>query len=71
MLFKMVLGLLPISLTKSVCEDCVFGRHHKEMFDNGKAWHTKEPLQLIHTYICGPLETHSIVSCGLFIYFYY
>ena len=55
--YKMVLGLPSISSTKGVCEGCVLGKHHKEMFDKSKSWHAKEPLQLIHTYICGPLET--------------
>ena len=27
------------------------------MFDKGKFWRVKEPLQLIHSDICGPLET--------------
>ena len=29
------------------------------MFDKGKAWCAKEPLQLIHSDICGPLEVPS------------
>ena len=35
----MILGLPTISSTKDVCEGCVLGKHHKEMFDKGKAWH--------------------------------
>ena len=38
--YKMVLGLPSISSTKGVCEGCVLGKHHKEMFDKGKAWCT-------------------------------
>lgn len=37
LLSKMVLGLPVISSTKGVCEACMLGKHHKEMFDKGKA----------------------------------
>ena len=59
MMSNMVLGLSSISSTKGVCECCVLGDHHKEMFNKGKAWRAKKPLQLIHGDICGPLETAS------------
>ena len=56
MLTKMVLGFPNInSFTTGVCEGCVLGKHHREMFDKVKAWRAKEPLQLIHSDICGPL----------------
>ena len=32
LLSKMVVGLPPISSTKGVCEGCVLGKHHREMF---------------------------------------
>ena len=44
MLTKMVHGLPHILSTNGVCEGCVLGKHHREMFDKGKAWHAKEPL---------------------------
>jgi len=56
-LSKMVVGLPHISSSKGVWEGCVLGKHHRDMFDKGKAWRAKEPLQLIHSDICGPLET--------------
>jgi len=39
------------------------------MFDKGKALHAKEPLQLIHSDICGPLETPSLSHTVYFITF--
>ena len=57
MMSNMVLGLSSISSTKGVCECCVLGKHHEEMFEKGKAWRGKEPLQLIHSDICDPFET--------------
>ena len=56
----MVLGLPPISSIEGVCEGCVLGKHHREMFDKGKPGRAKEPLQLNHSDICGPLEVPSI-----------
>ena len=53
----MVVGLLHLFSSKDVCEGCVLGKHPREMFEKGKAWRAKEPLQLIHSDICGPLET--------------
>ena len=69
-LSKMVFGLPSIFSTKGVCEGCVLGKHHREMFNKGKAWHAKEPLQLIHSDICGPLEVPSISHAVYFSYLY-
>ena len=56
LLTKMVHGFPHISSTNDVYEGCVLGKHHREMFEKGKAWCAKEPLQLIHSDIFGPLE---------------
>ena len=69
MLTKMVHGLPNILSTNGVCEGCVLGKHHREMFDKGKAWHAKEPLQLIHNGIFGSLEVHSILHAVYFLTF--
>ena len=69
MLSKMVVGLPPISSSKGVCEGCVLGKHHREMFEKGKAQRAKEPLQLIHSDLCGPLETHSLSHAFYFLTF--
>ena len=65
----MTLFLPTISSTKGVCEGCLLGKHHEEMFDKGKAWRAKEPLQLIHSDICGPLEAPSISHVVYFFTF--
>ena len=41
MITKMVHNLPHISSTNGVCEGCVLGKHHREMFDKGKAWRAK------------------------------
>ena len=42
---------------------------HGEMFEKGKAWRAKEPLQLIHSDICDPLEVPSISHAVYFLTF--
>ena len=37
------------------------------MFDKGKAWCVREPLQLIHSDICGLIETPSLSKQFTFI----
>ena len=69
LLTKMVHGLPHISSTNGVCEGCVLGKHHREMFERGKAWRAKEPLQLIHSDICGPLEVPSLSRTVYFLTF--
>ena len=68
MLSKMVHGLQSISFTKGVYEGCVNGKH-QEIFDKDKSWHAKEPLKLIHSDICGPLETPSSSHAVYFLTF--
>ena len=67
LLTKMEHGLPHISSTNSVCEGCVLRKHHREMFEKGKAWRAKEPLQLFHSNICGPLEVPSLSSTVYFL----
>ena len=69
LLTKMVHGLPHISSTDGVCEGCVLGKHHREMFEKGRHWRAKEPLQLIHSDICGPLEVPSLSHTVYFLTF--
>ena len=69
LLSKMVHGLPNISSTKGVCEGCVLRKHHREMFEKGKAWCAKELLQLIHSDICGPLEVSYLSHSVYFLTF--
>ena len=69
MMSKIVHCLRSVSTTKGVCEGCVLGKYHKEMFDKVKAWHAKKPLQLIHSDICGPLENPLFFHANYFLTF--
>ena len=47
----------------------MLGKHHREMFEKGKSWCAKEPLQLIHSDICGPLEAPYLSHSFYFLTF--
>ncbi|KAI5336045.1 hypothetical protein L3X38_026179 [Prunus dulcis] len=66
---QMVLGLLDFSEKEGVCEGCVYGKSHREPFENEKPWRAKNPLELIHTDVCGPMQNESIGGNKYFITF--
>lgn len=57
---NMVKGLPKFTVTKEICEGCVRGKHHRESFPNKSETRAVEKLQLIHTDVCGPMQTESI-----------
>lgn len=65
---NMVHGLPHISCSNNICESCVYGKQHRLPFPVGKAWRAKQPLELVHADICGPMNTPSLnksTSCCL------
>ncbi|KAI5336317.1 hypothetical protein L3X38_015584 [Prunus dulcis] len=66
---QMVLGLPDFSEKEGVCEGCVYGKSHREPFENEKPWRAKNPLELIHTDVCGPMQNESIGGNKYFITF--
>jgi GAG-pre-integrase domain len=66
---NMVYGLPNIEDKKDVCEACALGKIHRETFPKEKAWRAKEPLELVHTDICGPMSTNSHGENHYFIIF--
>nr|GEW90530.1 retrovirus-related Pol polyprotein from transposon TNT 1-94 [Tanacetum cinerariifolium] len=62
----MVKGLDHIDHPNQVCEGCLFGKHARSSFLKESTSRAKEPLQLIHTDLCGPI---SPPSHGKNIYF--
>jgi GAG-pre-integrase domain len=51
----MVHGLPKIEKLDHVCEVCTLGKQHRLPFPKGRSWRANQPLQLVHTDICGPL----------------
>lgn len=63
----MVSGLPELKYTEEVCEGCTFGKHHREGFESGNSSRSPYPLQLIHTDVCGSMQT-TTMSGNIFSY---
>nr|GEV03304.1 hypothetical protein [Tanacetum cinerariifolium] len=55
----MVKGLDHIDHPNQVCEGCLFGKHARSLFLKEATSRAKEPLQLIHIDLCGPITPSS------------
>ena len=53
----MVVGLPEIKAVKEVCEHCVLGKQCREAFTREAPTRASTPLELIHSDICGPMQT--------------
>ena len=53
----------------SFCEACVKGKCHRLAHHSQKAIKSKEKLQLVHTDVCGPMQTQSFGGSCYFITF--
>lgn len=51
------------------CETCVGGKHHKSQFPKGTSTRSNEPLGLIHSDICGKLNSKSLSGAEYFLTF--
>lgn len=67
---KMVHGLPSVSCVDNVCEGCIYGKQHRKSFPVGKAWRAKEPLELIHVDVYGPMNTLSLNKTKYFFVVY-
>lgn len=57
---QMVKGIPSIDSTNQDCEACALGKHSRSSFPKGKAWRASQPLELVHTDVCGPMRMLSI-----------
>lgn len=48
---------------------CALGKQHREAFPKDKAWRAKAPLELVHTDVCGPMDTTTHVGNKYFLTF--
>eukprot|EP01018_Ginkgo_biloba_P017412 Gb_00311 [translate_table: standard] len=65
---EMVAGLPFIQGSKEVCEGCIYGKHHRDSFPVSK-FKAREPLELVHIDLCGPMRTLSMGKPRYFITF--
>ncbi|KAJ7959769.1 Retrovirus-related Pol polyprotein from transposon TNT 1-94 [Quillaja saponaria] len=65
---KMVYGLPFIDHPNQLCEACLIGKHARKSFPK-EATRATEPLQLIHTDVCGPIKPCSFGKNHYFLLF--
>ena len=65
----MVNGLSLIEQPKKLCEGCILGKKHRESFHVGKSYRARAPLEIVHSYLCGYMQTPSIGNSLYFITF--
>ncbi|KAI5321249.1 hypothetical protein L3X38_030320 [Prunus dulcis] len=53
----MMFGLPEIKNTNAVCEGCTFGKHCRKAFPKEATSRASTPLELVHTDVCGPMQT--------------
>lgn len=61
--------LTKISLSKEVCESCQMGKVHRKAFPKNATWRATEKLELVHTDVCGPMQTSSLGHSKYFVFF--
>ncbi|KAM2893261.1 hypothetical protein FF1_008638 [Malus domestica] len=65
----LVLGLPDLEMTIEICEGCALGKHCRDAFPNEPSWRASLPLELIHSDICGPMQTSTQVGNRYFLTF--
>jgi transposase InsO family protein len=51
-----VVGLPRLDSFEDVCESCATGKAHREAFDKTEVWRASQPLELVHSDVCGPMQ---------------
>jgi 5'-3' exoribonuclease 2 len=52
-----------------ICEVCILGKQHRNIFPSGKSWRERDSLQLIHSDMCGHMQIPSLGKIQYFITF--
>ncbi|KAI5355014.1 hypothetical protein L3X38_007909 [Prunus dulcis] len=66
---ELVYGLPEIGNANRICQDCAIGKSHREVFGKEKIWRASLPLELVHSDVCGPMQTTSIGGNKYFLTF--
>ncbi|KAL4369109.1 hypothetical protein GQ457_05G014540 [Hibiscus cannabinus] len=66
---KMVNGIPSISHPNQLCEACLLGKHACSSFPKEATSRATEPLQLVHTDVCGPIKPPSFGKSRYFLLF--
>ena len=65
----MVKGLPQIVQPPSSCESCILAKQHRESFPVGGSYRARTPLKIVHTDVCGPMQTPSLGGSIYFLTF--
>eukprot|EP00253_Pinus_taeda_P025358 PITA_25358 len=65
----MVRGLPLIEKSDNLCEGCILGKQNRESFPSGKSIRAKAPLEIVHSDVCGPMQTPSLAGNQCFLTF--
>ena len=60
---------IPKNAYMSFCEGCVEGKMHRKSFNSVGEIRSSRRLQLIHSDVCGPMQTPSLGGCKYFVTF--
>ena len=66
---NIVKGFPQILKPPSSCESCILAKQHRERFQVGGSYRARAPLELVHTDICGPMQTPSLGGSIYFLAF--
>jgi len=67
---KMVDGLdCDVTTDTDLCEPCIGGKHHKIPFPKSSSSHSKNPLDLVHSDVCGKMGEKSMGGAEYFLTF--
>ena len=64
----MVKGLLAFKEKNPPCESCILGKHKRTSFPQSSN-QDKQHLEIVHTDLCGPMQTDSICGSVYFLMF--
>ena len=58
-----------LTSNQEFCEPCVKGKHHHQKFPTEGGKRAKDKLELVHTDVCGKVESKSLSGCEYFLSF--
>lgn len=65
----MARGLPLTEKSDNLCEGCILGKQHRESFPSRKSIRAKSPLEIVHSDLCGPMQTPSLACSQYFLTF--
>jgi hypothetical protein len=64
----MVEGLPMLKNEYVACEGCALGKMHRDEFPSNPDRRRRDVLELVHTDVCGPMQTRSLGGAYYFFY---